>query len=54
MRDESGVFGDVLIDVYELTLRDLDEIGEASLGHALRNVLEGEDLGPVAGFSSRI
>jgi FXSXX-COOH protein len=55
MRDESDDFGDVLIDVTELSLRDLDTIGESSLGAALRYVLDGEaETRPVAAFSSRI
>lgn len=55
MRDESTDLGDVLIDVTDLSLRDLDSIGETSLLRALRHVLDSEaDTGPVAGFSSRI
>jgi FXSXX-COOH protein len=54
MLDESGDFGEVLIDVSGLSLRDLDGISESSLAQALRHVLDDEETGPVAGFSSRI
>lgn len=54
MQDESTGFGDVLIDVSGLSLRDLNEVDETVISHALRRVLGEEDEGPVAGFSSRI
>jgi FXSXX-COOH protein len=54
MKDKSDDFGDSLIDVSQLSLRDLDEIGESSLAHALRQVLSDEPTGPVAGFQSKI
>jgi FXSXX-COOH protein len=54
MGDGTGDYGDVLIDVRGLSLRDLDTIGESSLAKALRLVLDGEDGAPVAGFQSAI
>lgn len=54
MKDMSGDFGDTLIDVTGLTLRDLDAISETSLAEALRQVLDDEPAGPVAGFQSQI
>lgn len=54
MGDEAaGLTGD-LLDVTELSLRDLAELGESRLADALREVLDGADIGPSAGFSSRI
>ena len=43
-----------LIDVTGLSLRELDEIPERRLADALRQVLDADDSGPVAGFNSRI
>lgn len=47
-------FSNGLIDVTELSLAELDKIGDSSLDIALRRILDDDDTGPVAGFSSRI
>jgi FXSXX-COOH protein len=47
-------FGSDLIDVSGLSLRDLGELSESSLGRALHELLTSNDTGPSAGFSSRI
>jgi FXSXX-COOH protein len=46
-------FGHPLIDVSGMSLRDLDEIGETSLAQTLRHVLDDDEIGPVAGFTSK-
>jgi FXSXX-COOH protein len=42
-----------LIDVSGMSLRDLDEIGETSLAQVLRRVLDDDEIGSVAGFTSK-
>lgn len=54
MHDEAADFGQVLIDVTDMSLRDLDEISESRLAEALRRVLADDETGPVAGFTSRV
>jgi FXSXX-COOH protein len=54
MRDEPCDVGHVLIDVTELSLRDLEAIDESALAEALRHVLDEEQPAPVAGFQSQI
>ncbi len=54
MADTPGDFGDVLIDVTGLSLRDLSAISESSLAQSLQLVLEDDRSGPVAGFQSQI
>jgi FXSXX-COOH protein len=54
MPDTPNDFGDVLIDVTGLSLRDVDAMDESSLAEALRRVLDEEQTGPVAGFQSKI
>jgi FXSXX-COOH protein len=51
--NDNDLEGD-LLDVTDLSLRDLDAIGESRLARALRQVLDGEDITPVAGFSAQI
>ncbi|MFB9722685.1 hypothetical protein [Planobispora longispora] len=43
-----------LIDVSAYTLDDLDNISESSLDVALARLLDAQDVGPVAGFSSAL
>ncbi|MFJ2033402.1 FxSxx-COOH cyclophane-containing RiPP peptide [Streptosporangium sp. NPDC087985] len=52
--EQATDFGTDLIDVTDIRLSDLDEVGESSLAHALRRLLSEEDSGPVAGFTSSI
>jgi FXSXX-COOH protein len=55
MRDDTQERpGHALIDVSDMSLRDLDKIGESSLAVALREVLEDDEIGPAAGFTSRV
>ena len=54
MPDDAGDFSGALIDVSGISLADLNQIGESRITVALRRVLEDEDTGPVAGFTSRI
>jgi FXSXX-COOH protein len=53
MSDTTEFTGE-LIDVTGLTLRDLDQVEPSRLAQALRQVLEEEEIGPVARFGSRI
>ncbi|MGC5010392.1 hypothetical protein ACLQ2R_06465 [Streptosporangium sp. DT93] len=41
-----------LVDVTGLTLADLDRIEGSAFRDALRHILDDDDMGPVAGFSS--
>ncbi|MEU8203571.1 FxSxx-COOH cyclophane-containing RiPP peptide [Streptosporangium sp. NPDC049046] len=43
-----------LIDLTGMNLADLDGIDDSALGLALREIVEDEDTGPVAGFDSFI
>jgi hypothetical protein len=52
MEDAAPDFGDVLIDISGLSLRDLRHIDGAALGAA--GVHVGSDLSQVAAFSSAI
>ncbi|MGJ6965726.1 FxSxx-COOH cyclophane-containing RiPP peptide [Streptosporangium sp. G11] len=58
MSDEAVIadadFSKGLIDLTEMNLADLDAIGDSVLGLALREIVEDEDTGPVAGFDSFI
>jgi FXSXX-COOH protein len=57
MGDNAAEHGTDLLDVSELSLRDLDELGdqqETPLGHALRRILDDSDSASVAGFTSFI
>ncbi|WP_326641511.1 FxSxx-COOH protein [Streptosporangium sp. NBC_01755] len=44
----------VLIDVTGLSLTDLDHIDDSHLKRALRRILDNDDTGPAAGFTSSI
>ncbi len=52
MREDSGDFGDVLVDVSELSLRDLGQIDGSSLALAVTQVLSSGSQ--VAAFSSAL
>jgi len=54
MHDETVDFGQVLIDVTGMSLRDLDAISESRLAETLQRVLADDETGPVAGFTSRV
>jgi FXSXX-COOH protein len=54
MHDDREDFGDDLIDVTGVTLRDLETISNVSLAEALRLIVDDDETGPVAGFTSRI
>jgi hypothetical protein len=41
-----------LVDVTGLTLADLDRIEGSTFKDTLRHILDDDDMGPVAGFSS--
>jgi FXSXX-COOH protein len=47
-------FGHTLIEVSGMSLRDLDKMDDSSLAQALRQVLADDEIGPVAGFTSRV
>jgi FXSXX-COOH protein len=55
MHDETADLKGDLIDVSELTLRDLDKIIGSALAQALRPIIDrsAEATEPVAGFSQR-
>jgi FXSXX-COOH protein len=54
MPDTPDHFGDVLIDVTGLSLRDVDAMDESSLAEALRRVLDDVQPAAVASFTSKI
>ncbi|WP_440063713.1 FxSxx-COOH cyclophane-containing RiPP peptide [Streptosporangium sp. OZ121] len=58
MSDEAVIadadFSKGLIDLTEMNLADLDGIGDSVLGLALREIVDEDDTGPVAGFDSFI
>ncbi|GAA3023310.1 MULTISPECIES: hypothetical protein [Streptosporangium] len=49
---DAGHVNGRLVDVTGLTLADLDRIEGSPLKDALRHILDDDDMGPVAGFSS--
>lgn len=54
MSIETDGYTSDLIDVAGISIRDLDELPESSLALALREVLNRNDVGTSAGFSSRL
>jgi len=54
MPDTRDDFGDVLVDVTGLSLRDVDAMDESSLAEALRRVLAEAQPAAVASFTSKI
>lgn len=54
MADETAGFGTDLIDVTGLSLHDLNDLGDSTLAHSLRRLLDDDDAAPVAGFTAMI
>jgi len=52
MPDET--LGEGLLDVTELSLRDLDRIDRPVLRRAIQRIVDNKDTGPVAGFSAYV
>ncbi|WP_344970414.1 FxSxx-COOH cyclophane-containing RiPP peptide [Streptosporangium fragile] len=52
--EDAAFVGGGLVDVTGLSLADLDRVDNFHLKHALRRILDDDNTGPVAGFTSSI